>query len=168
MFVAANFCRADKYTKASFEKLEELFDDEKQLVAAIHSAISQRSDKGTQETEETIQDVFPNIKVGEDRELRGRICAWISTMDFSGLQDDIFRRRQDGTGLWFLNASKFQNWVHTARQTLFCPGMKGAGKTIIAATVIDYLSKIRTDDVGLAYVLYQYKSPKERIDQGAC
>lgn len=165
IFVAAGFLREDEYTKASFEMLCELFDDEKQLVTAIHSAISQRSDEGAQETEETIQDVVPRIKWSEDREVRGRICTRISTIDFSGLQDDTFRRRQDGTGLWFLGASKFQNWVHTARQTLFCPGMKGAGKTIIAATVIDYLSKIRTDNVGLAYVFYQYKSPKERIDQ---
>lgn len=165
MFAADFFLREDKYIKASFAKLAELFNHEEQLIIAIHSIVSHQSDGGAQVIEETGKDGFPNIKRGENHELREKICGWISTTDFSGLQDDTFRRRHEGTGLWFLDAPKFQNWVRTSRQTLFCPGVKGAGKTIIAATVIEYLSRIRTDDFGLAYIFCQHKSPIERMDQ---
>ncbi|XTI88328.1 ankyrin repeat domain-containing protein [Cenococcum geophilum] len=50
----------------------------------------------------------------------------------------------EGTGQWFLDSP----------ETLFCPGIPGAGKTIIAAIAIDYLCRtIGRDDIRVAYLL---------------
>jgi Cdc6-like AAA superfamily ATPase len=38
---------------------------------------------------------------------------------------------------------------------LFCPGIPGAGKTMIVSTVVDYLKdRFGDDDVGIAFVYY--------------
>ena len=52
------------------------------------------------------------------------------------------------------------------KQVLFCPGIPGAGKTILSATVIDHLhTHFRNDpDVGMAYL---YCNFQRRSTQGA-
>ena len=42
--------------------------------------------------------------------------------------------------------------------TLFCPGIPGAGKTILVSTVIDYLQRNLGDhDVGIAYLYCNFR-----------
>ncbi len=43
-------------------------------------------------------------------------------------------------------------------KTLFCPGIPGAGKTMMAAIAIDYLCRMaRGDNIGVAYLFCSYK-----------
>ncbi|VUC27848.1 unnamed protein product [Clonostachys rosea] len=68
-------------------------------------------------------------------------------------------QRQEGTGKWLLASAEFQDWLRTDKQTLFCTGILGAGKTIIAAIVINYLqSKLKDNSkVGIGYIYLSYK-----------
>ncbi|KAK6202220.1 hypothetical protein LQW54_008932 [Pestalotiopsis sp. IQ-011] len=75
----------------------------------------------------------------EERENNRTILDWLSPLDFTSQQNDFIRRRQADTGLWLLQSEEYQHWVTTAKETLFCPGMPGAGKTIIASIVIEDL-----------------------------
>ncbi|KAF1951854.1 hypothetical protein CC80DRAFT_519104 [Byssothecium circinans] len=105
------------------------------------------------------------IKVGvdamqqdQDRQRHRLIMDWLSSADFAAQQSDFIARRQEETGLWFLNSLKFTEWVSGATPTLFCPGIPGAGKTMIAAIAVDHLQKtVQTTDVGVAYVYCNYK-----------
>jgi Cdc6-like AAA superfamily ATPase len=46
---------------------------------------------------------------------------------------------------------------------LFCPGIPGAGKTMIAATAIDYvLNTVQNSSCGVAYVYCNYKAREEQ------
>ena len=67
------------------------------------------------------------------------ILEWITPIEFTTQQHDFIKRRQAGTGQWLLGSSKFQTWLETRGQMLFCPGIPGAGKTILTSIVIDYL-----------------------------
>jgi hypothetical protein len=40
---------------------------------------------------------------------------------------------------WLLDSDEFQTCLDTDKQTLFCPGIPGAGKTILSSIVVDYL-----------------------------
>ncbi len=55
-------------------------------------------------------------------------------------------------------------WLRTEKKTLFCPGIPGAGKTIIAATVVDDLFKrFRRDaSVGIAYIYCDFRRQHEQ------
>ncbi|KAK4248955.1 hypothetical protein C7999DRAFT_39939 [Corynascus novoguineensis] len=87
------------------------------------------------------------------------VLDWVTTVDYSSQQRDFFRRRQAGTGQWLLNSTEYQQWIETAKQTLFCPGIPGAGKTILTSIVVDDLSIRFQDDVyvGIAYVYYNFR-----------
>ncbi|KAF1935332.1 ankyrin, partial [Clathrospora elynae] len=92
-----------------------------------------------------------------------RILEWISPTDYPAQQSDIIKRRQEGTGQWFLEAPEVVRWLHEAKATLFCPGIPGAGKTMIAAIAVDHLIKsAQSSSHGVAYVYCNYKAQAEQ------
>lgn len=87
------------------------------------------------------------------RDNRATILDWLSPIDHKSHQEETFRKHCPGTGQWILSSEGFQHWLEGQNQTLFCPGIPGAGKTIIASFLIDHLRKqFANDDVGIAYV----------------
>jgi hypothetical protein len=53
-------------------------------------------------------------------------------------------------------------WLSEPHATLFCPGIPGAGKTMVAAIAIDYLLKpVQSSSHGVAYVYCNYKAQEE-------
>lgn len=75
------------------------------------------------------------------------------------------RKRQPGTGQWLIESELFGNWEASSKQTLFCEGIPGAGKTIQSAIVIDYLqSKFhhQSDDVGIAFIFCNYQPQQKQ------
>jgi Cdc6-like AAA superfamily ATPase len=96
------------------------------------------------------------------------ILNWLTPIDYASQQNDYLMRRQPATGQWLLDSTEYQTWVSTSQQTLFCPGIPGAGKTILTSIVIDRLSARFQDDtdIGIAYVYFNYKQniDKQNVD----
>ncbi len=93
-----------------------------------------------------------------DRENKA-VLDWVATADYSSQRSDFIRRRQAGTGQWLLDSIEYQQWTETAEQTLFCPGIPGAGKTILTSIVVDDLYARFRDDVhvGIAYLYCNFR-----------
>ncbi|KAK1252735.1 hypothetical protein MKX08_003922 [Trichoderma sp. CBMAI-0020] len=87
------------------------------------------------------------------------ILYWLAPVDYSAQHQDSISKRQEGTGQWFLKTPEFQAWLRNSGQTLFCPGISGAGKTIIAAMAIDYLLANFQHDphTGIAYICCNFQ-----------
>lgn len=87
------------------------------------------------------------------------ILSWLTEIDYGSQQSDILNRRQDGTGQWILETDEFQLWVSDKNRTLFCPGIPGAGKTILTSIVIDYLQQTlgNSGSVGIAYLYCNFR-----------
>jgi hypothetical protein len=99
------------------------------------------------------------IEQSQDRHRHHTIAEWISPTDFPAQKSDLIDKREEGTGQWFLDSPKFANWLRGPRSTLFCPGIPGAGKTMLAAITNDYLSQMQSSgNVGFAYIFCNYKS----------
>ncbi|KAH8726741.1 hypothetical protein GQ44DRAFT_613477, partial [Phaeosphaeriaceae sp. PMI808] len=130
-------------------------------VAYICSKLSQAigSQLGSIKVEsEIIKAGVEDIKKGQDLQKHHRIMDWLSSADFPAQQSDFIARRQEDTGLWFLNSSEFTEWVNGTNQTLFCPGIPGAGKTMMAAITVDHLQKNeQTPNVGVVYIYCNYQ-----------
>jgi hypothetical protein len=93
------------------------------------------------------------------------LLQWLSPADFPAQQHDIISRRQEGTGQWFLDTPEFKRWLQGSDKTLFCPGIPGAGKTMMAAIAIDYICRtVVCDDIGITYLFCSYKA---QVDQSA-
>jgi hypothetical protein len=116
-----------------------------------------------EKVEDMSQDVHKLIHGQHDQEHQA-ILKWLTPVDYAQQHNDFIGRRQRGTGEWLLDSAEFQAWLNADKQTLFCPGIPGAGKTIITAIVIDYLqSKFRDDQsTGIAYIYCNFRRQDEQ------
>jgi Cdc6-like AAA superfamily ATPase len=92
------------------------------------------------------------------------ILDWLTPIDYAAQQHDFISRRQEGTGQWLLDSTEFQLWLKTDKRTLFCPGIPGAGKTIVTSTVVEELTTRFHDDksIGIAYVYCNFRRQDEQ------
>jgi Cdc6-like AAA superfamily ATPase len=92
------------------------------------------------------------------------ILNWITPIDYGPQQTDYIRRRQAGTGQWLLDSAEYRTWLNISKQTLFCPGIPGAGKTILTSIVIDDLSTRLQNDpsTGVAYIYCNFQRQDEQ------
>lgn len=87
---------------------------------------------------------------------REEIIQWIyqSTVNHDNFQRDYSAVAQDGTGQAFLSSDAFRRWAEGTCATIVCPGLPGAGKTIMASIVKSHLDEKAPDSSHLTAVLY--------------
>ena len=100
----------------------------------------------------------------ERREEHQTIVGWLTSIDYASQQSDFTSRRQEGTGQWLLDSDEFQRWLSQKQQTLFCPGIPGAGKTMITSIVVDNLCT-RFGNDGSTGIAYLYCNFRQQQDQ---
>ncbi|KAJ7577221.1 hypothetical protein C8J56DRAFT_799083, partial [Mycena floridula] len=64
---------------------------------------------------------------------------WISCLDFHSIHIETASKRTPGTGTWFIQDSRFLDWLSGKLRFLWCPGNPGVGKTILTSLIIDHL-----------------------------
>ncbi|KAF7155865.1 hypothetical protein CNMCM5623_008745 [Aspergillus felis] len=113
-----------------------------------------------QRTEANIETLRSKLDRKEDLE----VLNWLTPVDHGSQHSDFLKRRQSGTGRWFLESDEYQSWLNAKNQTLFCPGIPGAGKTILTAIVIDDLTARFLNDlsIGIAYVYCNFRRQNEQ------
>ncbi|RFU33238.1 hypothetical protein B7463_g3094, partial [Scytalidium lignicola] len=111
----------------------------------------------------TRDNVVKLVQHQEDQR-RQIVLDWITTINYAPQQTDFITRRQIGTGQWLLDSVEFQEWLNTKQRTLFCPGIPGAGKTILTSIVIDHLHKQIQNDpsMGISYVYCNFRRKDEQ------
>lgn len=112
----------------------------------------------------TTKDGVDRLNKCQDDQERRTIIEWLTTIDYAPQQSDFISRRQEGTGQWLLNSNEFQEWTRQTKKTLFCPGIPGAGKTIITAIVVENLfTRFQNDSsVGVAYLYCNFQRQQDQ------
>ena len=107
---------------------------------------------------QTRNDTTKLLRYQEDQEQQA-ILDWLIPVDYFPHQNDFLRQRQTGTGQWLLDSTRLKSWVEAKNQTLFCPGIPGAGKTILTSIVVEELStRIQGDcSIAIAYIYCNFK-----------
>jgi ankyrin repeat protein len=92
------------------------------------------------------------------------ILDWLTRINYGPQQSNFISQRQAGTGQWLLDSTEFQAWLYTKKQVLFCPGVPGAGKTVLTSIVIDYLDTKfgKEPDIGIAYLYCDFRREHEQ------
>ncbi|KAJ7585745.1 hypothetical protein C8J56DRAFT_788562, partial [Mycena floridula] len=62
---------------------------------------------------------------------RQQFLDWISKLDFQATQMQKFEQHAAQTGGWFLKRQEFFDRKDGKTKLLWCPGIPGAGKTIL-------------------------------------
>jgi len=92
------------------------------------------------------------------------VLDWLTRVDYGAQQSDFRHNRQEGTGQWLLSSNEFQQWRDQPGQLIYCPGIPGAGKTILASIVVDHLcNEYRSDPMsGIAYIYCSFNKQQEQ------
>ncbi|KAL7943334.1 ankyrin repeat-containing domain protein [Trichoderma barbatum] len=105
--------------------------------------VYKKVENGFMETKRRLDELHDDSEVKKQKET----LNWLSPLDFPLLQHDYFRRCAPDTGQEFLRSVELQNWLSASKQTMFCQGDPGAGKTFQMAILVNYLvEKYRDDD----------------------
>jgi len=98
--------------------------------------------------------IVDNMSARWKTELLDRICS----INYRQQHRDAIIRHQHGTGEWFLDEPKYQAWASSSRGTLVCPGVPGAGKTMMAALVVEQqIRAAQPSTETIAFIYYSYK-----------
>ncbi|GMF76461.1 unnamed protein product [Aspergillus oryzae] len=60
-----------------------------------------------------------------------RILDWVSTADYSKIQNETQKFRSANTGNWFLTSDQYQDWKDSAGHILWLSGIVGCGKSVL-------------------------------------
>ncbi|KAK7409497.1 hypothetical protein QQX98_008347 [Neonectria punicea] len=90
---------------------------------------------------------------------RHAILEWLTPTDYGSEQQDFVSRKEPGTGQWLLDSQEYRAWSNASQQTLFCPGMPGAGKTFLTSVVVEDLIERREADpsIGVGFIYCNYR-----------
>jgi Cdc6-like AAA superfamily ATPase len=88
---------------------------------------------------------------------RKAILDFFRTIDPSPNHETSLKLRHPLTGLWLTEGEAFRTWLHTRNSKLWLSGIPGAGKTVLAASVIEEAIKASSPNRAVAYFYCDYK-----------
>ncbi|KAJ7584530.1 hypothetical protein C8J56DRAFT_829768, partial [Mycena floridula] len=89
-------------------------------------------------------------------EKRKAFLDWISKLDFQATQMETYAKHALGTGDWFFKRPEFVDWRDGKTKFLWCPGIPGAGKTILSSIIIDCLRSLSSPAPVVLYIYCDY------------
>ncbi|KAF1807899.1 ankyrin [Eremomyces bilateralis CBS 781.70] len=95
------------------------------------------------------------------------VLRWLTQEDPYTKQHQVASKRSAGTGRWFLDSPKFKRWLADEKQTLFCPGLPGSGKTVITSMVVDTLDDTFQADftIGIAFYYCSFQRDYQQLEE---
>ncbi|PON28597.1 AGC/PKA protein kinase [Trichoderma gamsii] len=123
------------------------------------------------EAEKKISEVLSGVQQSIDEVIQVQhdqankdFLDWLTPIEYGPQHSDFFNRREPGTGQWFLGCDEYQTWLDSHKNTLFCPGIPGSGKTILTAIVInDLITRFGNDPtIGIAYIYFNFRQKDEQ------
>ena len=98
----------------------EFFEDDEEHVLIFPSA-------STQAGVDNLKGRVKDLRMNQDRMNRRAILDGLSPLSFTAQQDELFGRRQKGTGQWLLETAELMKWIRVPGESLICQGMPGSG-----------------------------------------
>lgn len=96
-----------------------------------------------------------------------KVLDWIIQETLESRHVDHLNRLQPDTGDWFLSSKEFKDFVNGHEARLFCPGMPGAGKTMISTLAIDFLRRECQQDpmVAVCFLYFDYRIKYDSVTE---
>ncbi|PLN76154.1 ankyrin [Aspergillus taichungensis] len=101
-----------------------------------------------------------NAVCEEQREASSRYAlSRISSIDSSTRHAENLSTQQPGSGTWFMSKQEVRAWCYNEKQLLYCPGMPGAGKTVLCSVVIECLEQsfANRNDIAITYIFFDFR-----------
>ncbi|KAF5713682.1 ankyrin protein [Fusarium globosum] len=111
----------------------------KQILGMIRPEAVAREEIIILKIDEVLHTVISGVKDLKRSITEQEVLDWLSDEDFGAYQFDERSKKAPGTCQWFLDLPEYQSWIQEKGQVLFCPGIAGAGKTVLASAIIEDL-----------------------------
>lgn len=73
--------------------------------------------------------------------------------------------RHPRTGLWLIRRPEFQTWLGSPDSALWLSGIPGAGKTVLAGTIIEEALKMSSENVAIVFFFCDYKNAQTQTPE---
>ncbi|KAL2066420.1 hypothetical protein VTL71DRAFT_2491 [Oculimacula yallundae] len=93
---------------------------------------------------------------------RSAVLTFFEKVDTRSNHESSLNLLHPLTGLWVTEGEVFQSWLHKSNSKLWLSGIPGAGKTIIAASLIEETMRRSSPKRGVAYFYCDYKDPEKQ------
>lgn len=88
---------------------------------------------------------------------RQEILKSFAKVDSRSNHDMSRKLRSPGTGLWLTEGQEFRHWLETRNARLWFYGIPGAGKTVLASSVIEEALRLHNPNTAVAFFYCDYK-----------
>ncbi len=93
-----------------------------------------------------------------DIKLKADILAWLCPLPMNQVHQTISDRAEKGSGEWFLSSEAFKSWCLDTDNCLWCWGIPGAGKTVLASIVVNHIRRERAETMKNSIGLHSFIS----------
>lgn len=130
---------------------------------AFNAGLASQVSRATSDKIDIVAEDISSLRLNQNHQERETILEWLSSFDFASQQSELSGRRQTGTGSWLLDSQEYRDWASYAGKTLVCQGIPGAGKTMLASLMIDYLQRLPNhESTATAYIYCDYRRQTEQ------
>jgi ankyrin repeat protein len=92
-----------------------------------------------------------------------KVVEWLSPANVTANHKAATGLRHRDSGTWFLESEPFQKWLNEDNSFLWLHASPGAGKTILASSIINHLQKnVQSKSTGLAYFYCDYADTQKQ------
>ncbi|KAK7731268.1 hypothetical protein SLS57_001204 [Botryosphaeria dothidea] len=108
----------------------------------------------------SVNDATKSVEAMRERDLKLEITRWLSPCDVFANFNKAICERFDGSGKWLFKSDTFWSWMARPKSFLCLRGIPGCGKTILAASIVEYL------DTECLYFFFDFADKeKQTLDQ---
>ncbi|EGU75526.1 hypothetical protein FOXB_13975 [Fusarium oxysporum f. sp. conglutinans Fo5176] len=135
----------------------------KQILSRIRPEAAAREETMISKIDEVLNSVISGVEDLKRSIAEQEVLDWLSDEDFGTYQFDERSKKAPGTCQWLLDSPEYQSWTQKKDQVLFCPGIAGAGKTVLASAIIESLhSRFQSDSsTAIVHIYCRYN----RVDR---
>lgn len=118
-------------------------------------------------THEAVVEIKDTVEAMQTAKERDKILDWLSGPDSSINFKNAKSKREPGTCSWLIDSNSFKSWVETEKQVMWLHGLPGTGKTVLSATVVDYLESIPLSSVcSVLYYFFDFSNASQQTYVG--
>ncbi|OJJ29935.1 hypothetical protein ASPWEDRAFT_33155 [Aspergillus wentii DTO 134E9] len=85
------------------------------------------------------------------------IVEWMSTADYSKVQNEMQEARTPETGNWFLNSGHYKGWKASPGSILWLHGASGCGKSVLSSTAIRDIQQFCEEDASRSFAYWYFQ-----------
>lgn len=143
------------FRASTLKKLEEEID---YTMSELSTILQLFQHVDTRNIQEDLTKVHELLRVMRADNVSEKARSWLNAPDATVNYNFACKKRQPGTGSWFVESEQYKQWLDMPRKALWLRGFAGCGKSVLSSTIIQntILSRGSEAGVGIAFFYFTF------------